>query len=155
MKTSITPSTSTNVLWFEDAYNGSIFTLKCSKRQSPAAELLASNEAAGTEDYEEVLKLFSDISTSTYQDNVLYYFTGYCVRKVVRDLSCYACSQALIVPITSHAQSTQIHVVTRKNRGGLMEASDGAYRVIRDCENSFRVNVIFGSKIKFNHKKTD
>ena len=27
-----------------------------------------------------------------------------------------------------------------------MEASDGAYRIIRACENSFRVNVIFGSK---------
>ena len=65
MKNSIRPSTSANVLSFEDAYNGSIFTLKCSKRQSPAAELLASNEAAGTEDDEEVLKLFSDISTST------------------------------------------------------------------------------------------
>ena len=72
MKNSISPSTSANVLSFEEAYNGSIFTLKSSKRQSPAAELLISNERSGTEDDEEVLKLFSDISTSTFQDNILY-----------------------------------------------------------------------------------
>ena len=72
MKNSISPSTSANVLSFEDAYNGSIFTLKSSKRQSPAAELLISNECTRTDDDEEVMKLFSVVSTSTFQDNVLY-----------------------------------------------------------------------------------
>lgn len=158
MKNSITPSVNANALSFEEVFNGSIFSFKSSKRQSPAAELLGSTYSVGKEDKEGVIQLFQNIDSSAFRNNVLYYITGFCVRKVLSKLTCQDCSKALVVPIpviTDHSynqpsnrQHMPVHtrLYMRKNRGGLVEASNGAYQVIKQCEKSFQVNVILSSK---------
>ena len=60
---------------------------------------MSSSYSVGIDDKDDVIQLFQNIESTAYQNNVLYYITGFCVRKVMSKLTCEDCSKALVVPI--------------------------------------------------------
>lgn len=174
MHNSIAPSNKSNVLSFEETYNGCIFSLKTSRRQSPASEIMNANfpdedevrntdenprmDGRDAEDNQYVMEqLFVQDEPTIYQENVLYYITGYIIKQMMKELTCHACLEAIIVPVVTleHQYScpSYARLVARKDMGSLMKASHGAFKVIEQAEKSFYIHVLLRSKSKITTKK--
>eukprot|EP00795_Rhopilema_esculentum_P017191 gene17191-8732_t len=151
MRNSIMASNKANVLSFEAESNGSIFSLRASKRRTPVAELLKPiSEDETIESEEELHHLFGSINVTSLQENILYYISGFIIRKIIHKIDCQQCSESLVIPVSStdHFYATMPYamLVSRKNRGGLIQASYGAFKVVEQCEKSFKMNVINSSR---------
>ena len=151
MRNSIMASNKANVLSFEAESNGSIFYLRASKRRTPVAELLKPiSEDETIESEEELHHLFGSINVTSLQENILYYISGFIIRKIIHKIDCQQCSESSVIPVSStdHFYATMPYamLVSRKNRGGLIQASYGALKVVEQCEKSFKMNVINSSR---------
>ena len=145
MKNSIMASNKGNVLCFESQSIGSLFSLKWTKRRSPMATLLTQVEVVNNEppteetDFEYLLDGVTNIT-----ENILYYIAGFIIRSVLKNIECNDCSEALLTSTTSDHQYCLNYrsLVIRKDRGGLLHASYGVYRIILSCEKSFKFHVL-------------
>lgn len=140
VKNSIMSSSKGNVLCFESQSVGSLFSLKWSKRRSPLSELngCEMNHTTGDPDFSNVLDGVTKIT-----ENILYYISGFILRGIVTSLDCEECSEALLTPTSDHQYSySYVSFINRKDRGGLLHASYGVYKVILTCEKSFKINVL-------------
>eukprot|EP00795_Rhopilema_esculentum_P001055 gene1055-15385_t len=151
MRNSIMAFNKANVLSFEAESNGSIFSLRASKRRTPVAELLKPiSEDETIESEEELHHLFGSINVTSLQENILYYISGFIIRKIIHKIDCQQCSESLVIPVSStdHFYATMPYAMlfSRKNRGGLIQASYGAFKVVEQCEKSFKMNVINSSR---------
>ena len=76
---------------------------------------------------------------SYYQDSTLGYIGEYIVRKIMKDISCNVCADALVQSpnnlLIPHS------LVTIKDNGGLFFLSMDVWKIIRLCEIAFRVYV--------------
>eukprot|EP00795_Rhopilema_esculentum_P017068 gene17068-8586_t len=95
-------SNKANVLSFEAESNGSIFSLRASKRRTPVAELLKTiSEDETIESEEELHHLFGSINVTSLQENILYYISGFIIRKIIHKIDCQQCSASLVIPVSS------------------------------------------------------
>ena len=150
MRNSIMPSNKANVIAFEPQSHGSIFSLQASKRRTPMSEM--STVVASNEEDDDLQQIFDKIQVDTITNNILYYISGFIIRKLIKSIDCTQCSEALVLStaISDHqyCSSPYSSLVNRKNRGGLIQSSHGAYQVVVQCEKSFRINVINANNIK-------
>eukprot|EP00795_Rhopilema_esculentum_P009936 gene9936-18544_t len=152
LRNSIMASNKANVICFEDQAHGSIFSLKASKRRTPISDIL--EQPSSEEDAEDndgiLLLLFDGIEFTSFLENILYYISGFIVRKIANKIDCEQCAEALAFPTSSmdhpyvNLPFSFAMLVVRKNRGGLVQASYGAFKVVEHCEKAFKLNVLEG-----------
>eukprot|EP00794_Sanderia_malayensis_P008598 gene8598-9513_t len=146
-KTGIKASLKANCLQYEEDAQTPIFTLKWSKRHSPLKELNIFES-----DNTELLPRDSITgagSLTPVAENVLYYMSGYVVRKIGSAITCSKCVLALL---QSSPRALEDHgycimdagckLTIRKNKGGLIFASNGVFEIIKTCEQLFCIHVL-------------
>ena len=103
LRNSIMASNKANVICFEDQAHGSIFSLKASKRRTPISDIL--EQPSSEEDAEDndwiLLLLFDGIEFTSFLENILYYISGFIVRKIANKIDCEQCAEALAFPTSS------------------------------------------------------
>lgn len=93
------------------------------------------------------IPLFSNKSLLTEQnyhikDNILFYISGFIVRKVIAFVDCSNCLHALNEPAVVHNYSLSASFakfVCLKNRGGLVRASKSTFDIVQATENALIV----------------
>lgn len=94
---------------------------------------------------ENVFQNLDAIHTSPYQENILYYITGYIIKQILTRISCEHCNNALValknLP-TDHSYSLIINkynsFTTFVNRGKLYFPSVAAYKIVKYCDKVFQ-----------------
>lgn len=71
-------------------------------------------------------------------DNALVYISGFVVRQILRKLSCDVCRASLVTDAVSASFDQSYHLLTLKNKGGLMIPSEGTVKVVRSAEQFIR-----------------
>lgn len=74
------------------------------------------------------------------KENILYYITGYIVKKVCKIIDCNSCITSLTENINEHDYSLPLRhkqFVLLKNQGGLVITSICVFRIIKETEISF------------------
>lgn len=66
------------------------------------------------------------------------YIAGFVVRQVMKQLSCDVCRNSLVCEAVPASFCESYHLLTLKNKGGLMIPSKGAVKVIRTAEHCIR-----------------
>ena len=69
---------------------------------------------------------------SLYKDAILGYIGGYVVRKILKNLSCVVCADALIC--NDNLNAYYLSLTHLKDNGGLIYPSKDEIKVIRMCE---------------------
>ena len=115
-----------------------IFSLKWTKKSSPLLENQVQHSAADNMDIESLVhKLDSDISN--YKEAILGYIGGFFVRKMLPNLSCTVCAEALTAQTMSHAAIPWcLSLIFIKNRGELISPSTDVMKILRVCEMVFK-----------------
>ena len=81
----------------------------------------------------------NESSHSQYKGAILGYVGGYIVRKLLRNLSCEGCADALVVKGNKTATSANyLSLALVKERGGLVFPSVDVFKIIRICEFIFK-----------------
>lgn len=112
---------------------------RANKKNSTSFETTTTLEKELEEEF--LLEFFRDNNVIPYEklkDYILYYISGFVVRKLIKDLNC-SCKKALLKPYTSDHNNycisdTYERFVQFKNRGGLVWASEDVYNIIKECE---------------------
>lgn len=84
------------------------------------------------------------------KENILYYITGYIVKKVCKIIDCNSCITSLIENRNEHNYSLPLRhkqFVLLKNQGGLVITSNCVYRIIKESEISFLYHTNYLSSI--------
>lgn len=74
-------------------------------------------------------------------ENALVYISGFVVRQILRKLSCGVCRASLVTDAARASFDQSYHLLTLKNRGGLMIPSEGTVKVVRSAERYIRQSV--------------
>ena len=74
-------------------------------------------------------------------ENALVYISGFVVRQILRKLSCGVCRASLVTDDARASFDQSYHLLTLKNRGGLMIPSEGTVKVVRSAERYIRQSV--------------
>lgn len=86
----------------------------------------------------------SNVNLNTLQENILYYISGFVVRKLVNSINCDACINILFNTTSKPDHSYSADLESYKqfniyvNRGGLISASNIVYQIIHFVEKVFR-----------------
>ena len=140
LRNNIIGSKHANCLTFADdsTANGSIFSLKWSKRKSPVQD---ADSQQNNNDYDDCeLTIFMNKNSFTYyKDAALEYIAGYVVKKMLLKISCGVCANSIINrDIYEHSYSkSAFSLISVKNRGGLTVPSKDVVSVIKICEQVF------------------
>lgn len=76
------------------------------------------------------------------KENILYYISGFVVRSIQQFIDCRFCVEALCEEFSVHnyaARARHTHLVSIKNRGGLIRASDSVFKIVKATENCISV----------------
>lgn len=135
---------------------------------TPAFEFRSENRSNLEEDNEDntdfdILQLMDAIDLTYYQENVIYYISGYIVKKLVKTTTCSACVNILLFKDkdlkfdhTYAAESDHYkNFINTINRGGLLNASNIVYQIVLFIEKMFRVMITEGllnNKINIKNK---
>ncbi len=138
---------------FEQDCTGSIFSLKWTKHRSPVSEINDDvSEPSHDDSVRELSRALDEIKISDISEDILYYIAGLVVRKIIKNIDCYVCSEALIIDHVDkdHGYSyAPFHrFLDRENNGGLIIVSHGVLKVIRCAEQAFRYRVKGASGLK-------
>ncbi|CAJ1085030.1 uncharacterized protein LOC117442808 [Xyrichtys novacula] len=71
-------------------------------------------------------------------ENALVYIAGFVVRQILRKLSCDVCRESLVRDAVPASFDENYHLLTLKNRGGLVIPSQGTVKVLRAAERVIR-----------------
>lgn len=85
----------------------------------------------------------SDINNCKY--NIIYYISGYVVRKVISVLDCNSCIKSLVRSQNDHNYchaDIYTKFVDYKNNGGLISSSDDTFKILCQAENNFLILTI-------------
>ena len=143
VRNSIVGSRHANCLMFEEESNGSIFSLKWSKRASPIQgnEIEMSNEIS----LQDISIFYEQHIFSHFKDSVLGYISGFIARKLILTITCHVCANAMINTnnnVMEHCYAkSSFSLVSFKNRGGLVMPSTDVISVVRICEQVFNFHV--------------
>ena len=74
-------------------------------------------------------------------ENALVYISGFVVCQILRKLSCGVCRASLVTDAARASFDQSYHLLTLKNRGGLMIPSEGTVKVVRSAERYIRQSV--------------
>ena len=78
---------------------------------------------------------------SMFIENAVVYIAGFVVRTIQKKLMCPACSSALLDDIDTAASTRDHELLDRKNRGGLVTASNDVLAICKVSESIFRQHV--------------
>ena len=118
LRVSIISSKQYNCIVFEKDVSP-IFSLKWSRKRLPMVE--KEDYCVEDEDNEDMCIRLNESSYSQYKDAILGYVGGYIVRKLLRNLSCEGCADALVVKGNKTAMSANYRSLALvKERGGLV-----------------------------------
>ncbi|XP_072939183.1 uncharacterized protein [Epargyreus clarus] len=117
----------------------------------PKSLFLPRDEPDYQEDVENVFQNLDAFHTSPYQENILYYITGYIVKQIFTRVSCEHCYNALVTlknPPTDHSYSLIINkfnsFTSFVNRGKLYFPSVAAYKIVKYCDKIFQRAKLMG-----------
>ena len=110
---------------------GFLFSLKWSKRRILFIDQVQSGESNGmmASDVEQQLinQLLEEVNISSLQENVLYYISGWILRKFCDSVDCHECAELLMKESTETGTQwtgySYESLVTSKDRGGLFYPS--------------------------------
>jgi hypothetical protein len=99
------------------------------------------NDILDNEEADLIGAAFLRTGTSAVQDNILYYIAGFILRKMSKFLlECETCYNSLFCNQVQQ-NTSEICLTERKNRGGLLYASESTFLVIKaNNELAFRYN---------------
>lgn len=95
---------------------------------------------------EDLLDVNCDDRNVYFKDSVLYYISGYIVRKLLKKIKCNSCRLALVDKTNpeEHSYARTIDIFTKlKNRGGLYFASADVFKIV--TKTNGYVNVYLGN----------
>ncbi|XP_034039682.1 uncharacterized protein LOC117522397 [Thalassophryne amazonica] len=107
---------------------------------------LSAVDMSSAEEEENLLSPFADIPALIHDhsylptrfdglvDNALVYISGFVVRRTLIKLSCDVCRASLVTDAAPASEDKSYHLLTLRNRGGLVIPSQGTVRVIREAE---------------------
>lgn len=83
---------------------------------------------------------------SEYQDNIIYYISGYVVRRLFQVLRCAECKELITVPYMCRDDHTYCKMpvanpaafTVKVNRGGLFHPSEAVFKIVQYTEKCFR-----------------
>ncbi|XP_015373382.1 PREDICTED: uncharacterized protein LOC107168478, partial [Diuraphis noxia] len=80
-------------------------------------------------------------------ENILYYISGYIVKKLIPTLKCDGCIEAITDSYIENDHvyqnnTTPKYFTIMKNRGGLKYASDGVYKIVKLTETLFKTIMV-------------
>ncbi|KAK0130844.1 hypothetical protein N1851_034481 [Merluccius polli] len=135
----VSPSTSGNVAAQDETVSLSAFEMS----SSPAAE-----------ETEELPSPFADVPALVCDhsylptrfgglvDNTLVYISGFLVRQILKRLSCDVCHGSLVTDAVPASFYQSYHLLTLKNKGGLMIPSEGTVKVVSWSHPVCRVDLV-------------
>lgn len=138
LKNSVTASDKSNVDDIEKVSSFSVCEFMCHKKQTD-------DFSCDDEDISYFQALDSEV-LSEYQDNIIYYISGYVVKKILQVLRCAECKELITVrymcsddhtycktPVSNPAAFT-----IKVNRGGLLYPSLAVFKIVQHTEKCFR-----------------
>lgn len=140
LKNQITASPSGNSLLIDKDPAGNIFEIEWNRKKKYE---ICSNEDEGTgsnTNEEEVddftMHCLAD-NEFNLQDNILYYISGYIIRKIFPKVGCCTCRESLLWQQTEHSYASPgkfANFTILKNNGGLVRASKSVLLVVKTAE---------------------
>lgn len=141
LKNAIKCKTNGNCNSFDDDVFGALLEFKWNKKKDNTGEL--NFETIDEIDQEtlnrNILLNCTNSSMSEAKQNILYYITGYVVRKISKHIDCVSCIQSLLLSQTSIDHNYPIpqlytKLTSLKNLGGLFLSSESSFKVIIEAE---------------------
>nr|XP_022902639.1 uncharacterized protein LOC111415281 [Onthophagus taurus] len=130
LKTEIEAPTSANCVCVD---NTSILTVSSGNQKDDVDDLLNAFSETATDEGSEQVPYFGNLSS--YLINVTEYISGLVSRKIAKSIKCAICADALF------AVESNSYLLNRKNRGGLLTASNDVVSICGTAENMFRFYV--------------
>jgi len=140
LKNSVTCSSHGNCNTFDDNATLSIFSFKCNKKNQ---NINISNDNFSESEEIEIVNRSTLLNNanSDYEDdskkNIIYYITGYALKKIIPLLDCNSCIQSLLKVFSEHSyhhHAEYSKFVDFKNNGGLVSPSECAFKIIYQAE---------------------
>ncbi|XP_054461155.1 uncharacterized protein LOC129096406 [Anoplopoma fimbria] len=128
----VTPSTSGNVAPQDETVSLSAVEMS-SPSETEELEVPFVNVSALIGDHSYLPTRFGGLV-----ENALVYIAGFVVRQVLRKLSCGECRASLVTDAARASFDESYHLLTLKNKGGLMIPSEGTVKVVRSAERFIR-----------------
>ena len=145
---SIKASLKANCVQYELAAQTPIFNLQWSKRASPLKDIDTLSNTNENDTY--ILDLDLPNCLPPYKDNVLYYISGFICRKIKDTISCKDCLLSIMdtapTSVDDLGPSSIIYgrnLTKRKDRGGLINASQGIFEILKVCEKVFTLHILY------------
>lgn len=141
MKNAITCKTNGNCNTFDNDVFGDLLEFKWNRKKENLNEF---DEIENKID-EDIINRMTLLNSSNKimieaKENILYYISGYIVKKVCKIIDCNSCITSLTENINEHDYSLPLRhkqFVLLKNQGGLVITSNCVYRIIKESEISF------------------
>lgn len=151
-KNSIRPSLNANCL-ADDFESSPILEYRSRKRA-----ICEDSSKDDSSDSDKLLDALNNINLSDYQENILYYITGYIISQFMKKCDCFHCHDILLLHVSDHNytvnSSNRASFITFVNRGKLCIPSDMAYEIVKFGEKVFKaeLNVGFIGSINFKER---
>jgi len=141
LKNAITCSTNNNCNTFDEDIISTIFPFKWNKNKNNVLPLAVAGDD-NEDDKMEILNICDLLNNtnSSYEDckkNIIYYITGYAIKKIIFILDCNSCKQSLIKPTSDHNYNHSADYskcIGFKNNGGLIFPSESSFKVVYQTE---------------------
>lgn len=136
IKNAVTCSSHGNCNTFDDDATLSIFSFKYNKKN------ISDDNFSDSDEIEIVNRsTLLNNSNSNYEDdskkNIIYYITGYVLKKIIPLLDCNSCIQSLLEVFSEHSyhhHAEYSKFVDFKNNDGLVSPSECAFKIIYQAE---------------------
>ena len=145
---SIKASLKANCVQYELAAQTPIFNLQWSKHASPSKDIDTLSNTNENENY--ILDLDLPNCLTPYKDNVLYYISGFICRKIKDTISRKDCLLSIMdtapTSVDDLGHSSIIYgrnLTKRKDRDGLINASQGIFEILKVCEKVFTLHILY------------
>lgn len=139
LKNEISASALGNSLFSDSDPAGSIFDIVWKKKKVEEG-----SDDFKEEEQEDMMDIDFDMATSVensmLKDNILYYISGFIVRKIIAKINCLDCKESLLVETHEHSYTSRgehANLVNLKNLGGLVHVSQDVFRVVQLSEKVF------------------
>lgn len=152
MKNSISASSSGNCIAMDGHICGGIFDIKWPKKNAEPLTCNNDNIMDAEEDVNEdeildqVDQLIIDSGNSDLQaiatNNILYYISGFIVRKILKKISCIECIEKLLRKKSDHdycSNNPAFKFLNMKDRGGLIHPSHDVFKVVQRTNDEMKI----------------
>lgn len=153
-RNSVTPSVRANCGDFGD-YCTPAFEFRSQKRQTQEIQFDSENNEQSINNH---IRYLGKKTLTDFQENVIYYISGYIVRSLVNRSRCDHCIEILLYKkenlFTDHdypaSQENYKKFTSIVSRGGLVYAPEIVYAIVRFAEKQFRYLIQNGNLVKNN-----